>query len=251
VLTALVVDDEPLARRRLAEMLRDVPWARQVGEAGDGERALELIDALRPDVVLLDVEMPEVGGLAVVERLATRAAPPALIFTTAYEHYAVHAFELRALDYLLKPFGQQRFEAALRRVQERRDLQARLDSLERARDALDPAANGAPFTHLFVREGASVRTVRVADVVRVQGEDDYAAIHTATRRHLVSLRLAELEERLPSPPFLRVHRSHIVNLDHVERLHRLDEARLEVRLHDGTAVPVSRTRSREIRRLAR
>lgn len=251
MLTAVVVDDEPLARRRLAEMLAIVPWIAQVGEAADGERALELIDARRPDVVLLDIEMPEVGGLEVVRRLALRPAPPALVFTTAHEHYAVDAFEMHALDYLLKPFGQARCEAALRRVREHLDVRARLAALERAREALAPIARTGPPTHLFVRDGASVRAVRVADIRRIEGDDDYAALHTESRRHLIGLRLAELEARLPSPPFLRVHRSHIVNLDHVDRLHRLDEARLEVRMRDGSVVPVSRSRTKEIRRLAR
>ncbi|HEX7113663.1 MAG TPA: LytTR family DNA-binding domain-containing protein [Steroidobacter sp.] len=248
MLTALVVDDEALARRRLAALIRDVPWARQVGEASDGVAALEAIEQCSPDVVFLDIHMPEMSGLEVVDRLRSLPRPPAVIFTTAHDRYAVAAFELEALDYLLKPFSASRFMIALERVR-RAHAQGRVGALERARSVL--AAPGAPLERIFVREANAVVPLTLADVLRVEAQDDYVSVHTQRRSYLMTLRLHELEQRLPNPPFIRVHRSHIVNLDHVERITGLDSSRFEVRMKGGDVVPVSRARSQEIRRLSR
>lgn len=247
--TALIVDDEPLARRKLAALIEAVPWATCVGEADDGISALEKISHSNPDVLFLDIQMPELSGIEVVTRLQKMSAPPAVVFTTAHDHYAVSAFELEAVDYLLKPFGTRRFEAAFERA--RKVVQARDSAaqLERARTILTTAAE--PANRIVVRDGNAFIPVSFADIERVEAADDYVVIHANGRRLLVAITLSRLEQRLPNPPFLRVHRSHIVNFDRVERMIALDDSRLEVRLKDGTVVPVSRARSQEIRRLAR
>lgn len=249
--TALVVDDEPLARRKLVALLADVPWARCVGEADDGIVALDKIQQLQPDILFLDIQMPELSGIEVVTRLQKMRSPPTVVFTTAHDHYAVCAFELEAVDYLLKPFGARRFEAALtraRKVVESRDGAAQL---ERAQSILNGAASGEPANRIVVRDGNAFIPVSMSDIERVEAADDYAVIHALGRRHLVALTLSRLEQRLPNPPFLRVHRSHIVNFDRVDRLLVLDDSRLEIRMKDGAAVPVSRARSQQIRQLAR
>jgi two-component system LytT family response regulator len=248
--TTLVVDDEPLARRKLAALIADVPWAVQVGEASDGASALEAVARLRPDIVFLDIQMPELSGIDVLERLREREPAPAVIFTTAFDRYAITAFELEAVDYLLKPFGARRFLAALERARAVVQMRGSAEALDRARSVLSARA-GTPLDRIFVRDGNAVLPLLLADIERVEAEDDYVTIHTQRKRHLVSLRIRDLEERLPNPPFLRVHRSHIVNLDHVDRLVGLDDARFEVRMKNGAPVPVSRTRSQEIRRLSR
>jgi two-component system LytT family response regulator len=248
--TTLVVDDEPLARRKLAAFIADVPWAVQIGEASDGASALEAVARLHPEIVFLDIQMPELSGIDVLERLREREPAPAVIFTTAFDQYAITAFELEAVDYLLKPFGARRFLAALERARSMVQMRGGAEALDRARSVLSARA-GAPLDRIFVRDGNAVLPLLLADIERVEAEDDYVMIHTQRKRHLVSLRIRDLEERLPNPPFLRVHRSHIVNLDHVDRLVGLDDARFEVRMKNGALVPVSRTRSQEIRRLSR
>jgi two-component system LytT family response regulator len=249
-ISILVVDDEPLARRRLAALVADVPWAEQVGEAGDGAYAVEAATRLRPDVVFLDIQMPELSGIEVVDRLRELDPAPAVVFTTAFDKYAVTAFELEAVDYLLKPFGARRFLAALERARSVVQLRVGAAALDRARSALSLDA-GTPLDRIFVRDSSSVLALLLADIERVEAQDDYVMIHTQHKRYLVSLRIGSLEQRLPYPPFLRVHRSHIVNLDHVDRMLGLDDARFEVRMKNGAVVPVSRSRSQEIRRLSR
>lgn len=249
MLTTFVVDDEPLARRRLAAMIAEVAWATRLGEASDGAAAIEAIEKCRPDVVFLDIQMPELSGLEVVKRLRRLEQPPFVIFTTAHDQYAVAAFEFEALDYLLKPFSTRRFLIALERARQ-----------GRARDstaALDRAYNllaRAPPTVLdrvLVREANAVVPLALNEVQRIEAQDDYVLVHTSRRNYLITSRISDLESRLPNPPFIRVHRSHIVNLDHVERITGLDGSRFEVSMKSGAVVPVSRARSQEIRRLSR
>jgi two-component system, LytTR family, response regulator len=248
--TALVVDDEPLARRRLASLIADVPWATQVGEAADGVEALAEVARLSPQVVFLDVQIPELSGVQVASRLRSLQTAPSVVFTTAYDSHAITAFELGAVDYLLKPFGTRRFLEALERARLMSEAKAGGAALERAVAAL---GSGGPVSRerVFVRSGNEVLPLPLDELERVEAQDDYAMIHAAGRRHLVTLRLSTLEERLPNPPFLRVHRSHIVNLDHVERISGLDDSRFEVRMKSGATVPVSRARSQELRRRSR
>ncbi len=236
--TTLVVDDEPLARRRLSALIADVPWAERIGEASDGASAVEAATRLHPDVIFLDVQMPELSGIEVIERVRELKPVPAVIFTTAFDQYAITAFELEAVDYLLKPFGARRFLAALERARSVVQMRGGAAALERAHSALSPNAN-VPSDRIFVRDGNAVLALLLADIERVEAQDDYVMIHTHRKRYLVSLRIRNLEDRLPNPPFLRVHRSHIVNLDHVERMMGLDDARFEVRMKNGTVVPAS------------
>ena len=260
-LRALIADDEAPARQRLIQLLQDVAPASRlggvevVGESAHGEATLDMAAQLRPDLVFLDVEMPEMSGLEVAVRLGSG---PSIVFTTAYEQYAISAFELGALDYLRKPFGADRLRIALARLGERRtvtsepencDLKERLD-LVRGAQALE----AMPIARLFVRDRNRIVVVRVSDIERLAGEDDYVALHMAPsaggRMHLVYLTLAEFERRLDPAQFLRVHRSHIVNLDHVVALEPYDATRLSVVLRSGARITASRNASRDLRRLA-
>jgi two-component system, LytTR family, response regulator len=240
--TALIVDDEPLARRKIRQLLAAVPWIECVGEVGDGLTAVSAIDEQQPDLVFLDIHMPRLSGLEILHR-AKHA--PAVIFTTAYDRYAVTAFELAAVDYLLKPFGRERLVTSLERV---RTLLGRADSAQTAARSRE-AFGAGPTRRLFVREAGRVIPVRTTDVVRLEASDDFVVIHTTAQRYRMGVPLQQIAERLDPSQFVRVHRSHIVNMDHVASMSPYDGSRLEVRLKDGTLLVASRQCSRALREL--
>ena len=241
---ALIVEDEPLARQQLGELIGEVAWLQCIGEAASGAAAVRMIDELEPDLVFLDIQMPELSGIEVLERISH---DPGVIFTTAFDDYAVAAFELGALDYLMKPFGRERFTAAVDRA--RRTLDAGPADSVRDRVSTALTAEG-PVARVFVRDRGKILPIPVQEIERLEAEDDYVALHARGRRFLVYVPLGDLEKRLDPQRFLRVHRSHIVNLDHVGALVPYDGTRLQVEMRDGTKIMASRTRSRELRHLA-
>lgn len=242
--TAVVADDDVLARERLRDLVAEVPLVEIVGEAGDGVSAIEVVKRLKPDVVFLDIEMPGLGGLEVARSLPH---PAAVIFTTAHNQYAVTAFELSAVDYLLKPFGAERFREAVERALAYGTKESVEARTRRYTEAVQAESN---LTRLFLRERDAIVPVAIDQVVRFEADGDYVMVHTHDRSHLVRLRIQDLEARL-GERFLRVHRSHLVNMDHVQRFENQEDARLVVVMSDGTRVVASRSRSRELRRLAR
>ena len=242
--SAFVVDDEPVARAGLRAMLRAFDWIDVVGEAADGESAVAAIHALRPELVFLDVQMPGLSGTEVLRRLDR---PPFVIFTTAFSEHAVTAFELGAVDYLLKPFGPTRLGAAMERVRSALGEPAAVGPFER----LSGALAGGPISRLFVRIGGSLVPLPVESVSRFEADGDYVVAHAGSARHALHLSLSRLDERLDPRRFLRVHRTHIVNLEHVRAFKRDAAGNLEAELLDGARVPVSRARAQEIRSLGR
>ena len=238
-----VVDDEPVARAGLRAMLRAFDWVEVVGEAADGESAVAGIGALRPELVFLDVQMPGLLGTEVLRRLER---PPFVIFTTAYSEHAVAAFELGAVDYLLKPFGPTRLAAAMERVRAALGEPAPADPIER----LSGALGGGPISRLFVRVGGALAALPVERVSWFEADGDYVIAHEGGARHVLHLSLSRLDSRLDPRKFTRVHRAHIVNLDQVRAFRRDARGNLEAELLDGARVPVSRARAQEIRDLA-
>lgn len=240
-LRAVVVDDETMSRRALRTLLADVDWIEVVGEAGDMASALDALNRLRPDLVFLDIQLPGGTGLQVLERYGE---PIGVIFTTAFDDYAMTAFELGAIDYLRKPFGQARLLRALER--------ARAQLAGAAKDAANVEAatlterlalarqTSKPLQRIFVRDRGSVVPVRINSITRCEADGDYVAIHTAGRRHLVYVNLGDLERRLDPDSFVRVHRSHLINLDYVESLTTYDPNRLEILMKDGSRIVASR-----------
>lgn len=229
MISAFIVEDEPLARRRLRELIRGVPWLRLLGEAANGRDAIAAIDELRPDLIFLDVQLPGITGIGVLERLQHM---PEVIFTTAYDQFAVTAFDLGAVDYLLKPFGADRFTRAI----------------ERVRPALEQKG---PLRRLFAREAGRIVPVRVASIELIDACDDYVIVHADGKRFTINLPLGDLEKRLDPRVFVRVHRSHVVNLDHVASWTRFDGSRFQITLRSGKTVMASRQRSRALRELGR
>jgi two-component system LytT family response regulator len=242
--TAFVADDEPVARAGLRAMLRACDWVEVVGEAADGESAVRESPALRPELVFLDVQMPGLLGTEVLRRLER---PPFVIFTTAYSEHAVTAFELGAVDYLLKPFGPARLAAAMERVRSALGEPAPVDTFER----LSGALAGGPISRLFVRIGGTLVPLPVERVSWFEASGDYVTAHAGSARHLLHLSLGRLEARLDPRRFVRVHRTHIVNLDQVRAFRRDARGNLEAELLDGARVPVSRARAHELRSLGR
>ena len=239
----LIAEDEPLARRTLREHLRALGCEGQIHEAHDGKTAIVLANKERPELIFLDIVMPGATGLEVLEQLDYE---PKVIFTTAHDQYAVTAFELGALDYVLKPFGRDRLERVLQRAQAAFDG-AGISLLSRAKETLKPAK---VLSRLFVRDGNRIVPIALASIERVQGADDYATIFTSPKEYLVSIRLSDLEIHLEPANFLRIHRSHLINLEYVTSIEPYDANRVEVIMKSGTRIVASRTGSKRLRDLA-
>ena len=259
---ALIVDDEPLARRGIRQLLESSADVEVVGECRNGREALAAFDTLAPDLVFLDVQMPELDGLEVIrERGAARM--PYVIFVTAYDEFAVRAFETHALDYLVKPVNEARFAAALNRVRERMRFAEALELTRRIGDLLashdkrgDPdaalrATAVLPTRRLVVPTATGDLVLDVEEVDWIQADDYYAAIHARGRRHLIRESLASLEQRLDPGRFVRVHRSAIVRLDRVREMRSASAGESVLVLRDGTRVPVSRRRREQVAELIR
>lgn len=209
MIRTLVVDDEPLARRHVRTLLAGEPDFEIVGEAAHGGEAIARIKALRPGLVFLDVQMPETDGFDVVDAVGVEAMP-LTVFVTAFDEFAVRAFEVQALDYLLKPFDDMRFRSVLARV--RRHIGGGEDQADRLRSMLG-AHQRAP--KLVARTHGSVRLIRLDEVDWIAAAGDYAEVHAQGRAYLIDESMASLEARLPKAEFARVHRSAIVRLDRV------------------------------------
>lgn len=243
--TALIADDEPVARAGLRHLLRGQPWLQVVGEAADGPAALAEVQRLQPELLFLDIQMPGLLGTEVLRRLAEAGTPPLVIFTTAHAEHAISAFELGALDYLLKPFGAQRLNATLERVRA-----ALGEPCPPALERLAALLGRGPLTRLFVRSGAAIVPVAVDEVSHFEAVGDYVAVHVGGAEHLLHLALARLEERLDAERWVRIHRGCIVNLGAVARFRRLPNGQLSAELKGGQALMVSRSRSQALRGLA-
>ena len=238
----LIVDDEPLARRRLVQLLAPHRDVEIVGEAESGREALELVDLLRPDLLLLDIEMPAVDGLAVVKALPQDRAP-AIIFVTAFQDHAVKAFELRATDFVVKPVSGDRLGRAL--DQARSDLQARraearLAFLQSRLADLEQRALSASDSGLWVKIGSDRRRLALTEIRWLEAERDFVRVHMNDHSHLVSAMLGEMEKALDQDAFLRIHRSAIVRKDKVRAVVRNRFSAPVLELDDGHRLTVGR-----------
>ena len=243
--TTLIAEDEPLASEGLTEWVRELPELELVGVRADGPGTLQALRELAPELLLMDIHMPGMNGLQVLRALAGDPGhpPPTVIFTTAYDEHAVAAFELHAVDYLLKPFSQERFVEAVRHA---------LQSVG-ARDAALPALAAAsqadvdPLTRVLVRDGGKIFPLMVDAIECLRSDTKYTAIVSRGRSHLVRLPLSAFEKRLDASRFLKINRACIVNLDFVVAMVPGENSQLEVQLKDGTRVTASREVSRQLR----
>ena len=244
-LRCVIAEDEPVAREHLRALVHASEALLLVGEAADGDTALTLVNALRPEVLFLDVRMPGRDGFSV---LADATHRPHVVFTTAHDSHAVQAFELGAVDYLLKPFGTARFTTAVSRLRERATLTADTDPLARLSEVQE--RTDRPLDRVFVRLGQRLLPVRLQEVSRLDADGDYVALVIDGRRHLLGMTLSALLPRLDAARFVRIHRSHVVNLDFVAAIRPYDAGRYEVEMRDGTRIVASRSGTQVLRRLA-
>ena len=248
-LRVLLVDDEPLARRGIAQLVAQHEGAVIVGECGDGRSAVAAIAEQAPDVVFLDIQMPELDGFGVVEAVGSERMP-ATIFLTAYAEFAVDAFGVDAVDYLVKPVSASRFEDAMVRARRWLRLTRGAEGGGAPGGRAEPRASGdesaelpeGPQDRLIVPTSAGALVLEAAEIDWIGAEDYYAALHAYGRRHLVRASLATLEARLDGARFARAHRGALVNLARVRAVRTVGDGRYAVTLRDGTVLPVSRRR---------
>jgi two-component system LytT family response regulator len=260
---AVVVDDEPTAREVVMTLLAEYPTVQVVGEASNGKEAVQLVRRLRPDLLFLDIQMPDQDGFRVLEALGDDV-PRGIVFVTAHDEHAIRAFDVHALDYVLKPFGRPRFNAAVTRAldglraMDALTMQRTLASMaaDRTADARpagelslgDPApepgakARTTPPRRIGVRTGAKITLVEIDAIDWVEASGDYARIHSGKHRYLVSQRMHALERLLEAREFVRVHRSLIVNVKRVRELHRDADGGGTLVLTDGVRLRVARGR---------
>ena len=237
---ALIVDDEPLARERLAKLLQDEPDIELAGECADGREALAVIRASAPDLVFLDVQMPELDGFGVVAALP-KERMPAIIFVTAYDKFAVRAFEVNAMDYLLKPFDRERFQAALRRAigQIHRNEPAAI-TRQLTQMLANLKAEFKPLERLAIKAEGRVLLIKIEDIDWIEAADNYVNIHVGNESHLHRETLTSLEGKLATKQFLRISRSTLVNVERIKELQPMFHGDYVVILCDGTKLSLSR-----------
>lgn len=243
--TVFFAEDEPLARDVLRDAIYAHPGLRLVGEAADGASALERIGQLRPDVVFMDIQMPEMTGLEVLRRLDYL---PQIVFTTAYDQYAVTAFELHAVDYLLKPFTRARFAASVARLLDGAEQQQDRAGLE---DALARAARGPTrLDRILVRDRGRIFPLAVGEIEYMKADSKYTVIVARGQHFLVRIGISELETQLDPQRFIRVHRSALVNLDFVESMRADEQSQLQIFMRDGACIGANREASKLLRDMA-
>jgi len=250
-LRTVVVDDEALPRQRVADLVRGDSRLELVGEADDGRVALDLIVEQRPDLVFLDIQMPELDGFQVIAALDDEALP-AIVFVTAYDAYALRAFEVDAIDYLLKPVNAERFDAAVARVVGRlHDAQPRSEAAVRTLASRASESRGAPLVRFVARRGAKHYFIRTNDVDWIEADGNYLRLWTGDRSHLVRETMKAAEDRLDAASFVRIHRSTIVAIDRIESIQAQDNGDYVVTMRGGAKLASSRGYGDRIRGLLR
>ena len=231
----LIVEDEPLARQTLIDFAKEFSWLEIIGVAADGLTAVRSIDELKPQLIFLDVQMPEISGLEVLRRIKYQ---PFIVFTTAFDDYALTAFEFEAIDYLQKPFGLKRFQQTVERIERRINSESGKTNVEKSE----------PISRIFVRDKRGLIPLAADEIVRLKADDDYTIIYTKDKKFLVGTNLKDFAAKLNPDKFLRIHRSAVINLDYIERIEE-DNRRLILYMSDGSEVQASRAGSQILKKL--
>jgi len=239
MIRTLLVDDEPLSRTLLSTILAGESDIEVIGECDNGRRALEMVQALAPDLVFLDVQMPGMSGVEVVERLPAAGAP-LIIFATAYSDYAVSAFEVEAVDYVLKPFGRDRVARALARVRERLASNTAAPVESSSGDEGSAAKDGGVTGRLAICDAGNVTLVPLAEIDWVDAAGDYMCVHASGQTHILRSTMKELIQKLDAAMFRQIHRSTVVNIERVREITRLKKGECLLHLDGATTLKVSR-----------
>ncbi len=241
----VIVDDEPLARQVISEYLEAHPDIELIGEFGNPQHAFESITHNKPDLLFLDIQMPQINGFELLKMLPEK---PVVVFCTAFDQYAIRAFEANAVDYLLKPFDQARFDQALAKAKHYLETHQHSQQLDNLLHYLQNQQH-TTLDRFVVRKGDHLCIVNSEDIYWLEALEDYVRIHTHKEQYLVLQRLGELEKRLAENRFVRVHRSLIVNLDKIKKIHHWSSGRYLLELKDGTELETSKSGARVIREM--
>ncbi len=243
---AIIVDDEKLGRDIIKEYLTDHPRIELVAECRDAHEALEAIDHYQPELLFLDIQMPEINGFELLQMLDE---PPRVIFSTAYDQYAIKAFEVNAVDYLLKPYDAERFNLAVERaVQHVKSRQKQDETLQRLVQSL---RQSQPYLErLLIKQAGKIVIITCREISSIKAMDDYAEIRTPKTSYLIQQSLNHLEQRLNPDQFVRVHRSYIVNIDAIRDIVELSNSRYQLILKNGTEISLSRSGLRKLKRFS-
>jgi two-component system, LytTR family, response regulator len=236
MIKALIVDDEKLARDIIKAYLKNFEQIEVVAECADGFEGLKSIQEHKPDLLFLDIQMPKITGFELLELIEN---PPVVIFSTAFDQYAIKAFELNATDYLLKPYAEERFKGAVQKavnkIESHVPAQAEIEKLTEKREEL---AEG--IDRMVVKTGNKIHILGLDQITHFEAQDDYVAIHSTQGKFLKLLRMKHLEDNLPQTEFIRIHRSHIVSIKHIEKLELYEKDNYLLSLKNGVQLPVSR-----------
>ncbi len=240
---ALIIDDEELGRKVIREYLESHPEVEVMAECQDAFQALEAIEKYCPDLLFLDIQMPEVNGFELLEMLEQK---PFIIFSTAYDQYALKAFEVNAIDYLLKPFDQERFDSALQRV--KKLMQMQQDESEKIRNLLRHIQSEKHYLkNILVKKSGKILILNVNEVQWIEAMGDYVNLHTSKDTYLVMQSLKQLETRLEPDRFVRVHRSSIVNLEAIKEIAPWSKGKWKIILKDGNEIVISRSGAQRLK----
>lgn len=232
MIKALIIDDEPLACDLVHEYLNDFAEIEVVGRCHDGFQGMKAISEHRPDLIFLDVQMPKITGFEMLELLDE---PPAVIFTTAFDEYAIKAFEANAVDYLLKPFSKERFDKAVQKFLSRPEVEK-----EKIQKVMETAAPVQNQNRVVIKDGSKIRIIPIREVIRLEADDDYVKIYTEQGNFVKKKTLQHFEDTLSAEHFLRVHRSHLINITHITRIDPYEKNSHVALLKNGERISVSR-----------
>ncbi len=235
MIRAIIIDDEPLARSIVREYLQEFPQIEIAQECNDGFEGVKAITALNPDLVFLDIQMPKINGFEMLELIEQ---PPAVIFTTAFDEFAIRAFETHAVDYLLKPFGKERFCKAVEKFLQTANVQQQRSHTETLLQT--PTELPAQGERIVVKNGGKIKIIPVPQIQYLEAADDYVKIYTAEGSFLKSKTMAFFEKALPQDSFVRIHRSYIINIQEITRIDPYEKENHLAILRSGARVPVSR-----------
>jgi len=242
--TAIIIDDEQPAREIIKHYLKDFPDIEVLGDFPDGFSGLKAIQEMKPDIVFLDIQMPKLTGFELLELIED---PPQIIFSTAYDQYALKAFEMAAVDYLLKPYSAERFGQAIKKVQQQilnrnsgQPVNALIAKLDEKEETLQRIA---------VKTRHKIEVIPVTEITHIEADDDYVTIHAGKEKYLKEKTMKYMEAHLDPSQFVRIHRSYIVNVNHIARLELYQKETYHVLLKDGTAIRASTTGYKELKQL--